>query len=286
MRFIYSSDIHGDEEKYEKLLQVALKGNYNNIVLGGDLLPKINITYELQKGFVNGYLKEYFKKLQEKNINCLCILGNDDFEPVDKDFDNLCSSFPNVFNIDKSQHSIEDCSFIGLSTVLDHPFGRKNNVAIEKGFEIQKQLGQPQMLINGQIYFIDDWENFAKRHLRNMEDILKELPEPESGKKCIYVFHMPPQNLNLGITGRGLSVGSMAIYKFLEKKQPFMSLHGHIHESPGMSGIWQAKLGNTTVIQGGQSELYKGNCVYMTIDTEKEICERYTDKVNNRPFYR
>ncbi len=125
MKFIYSSDIHGDTEKYKKLLQVALEDNYSTLVLGGDLLPKRNITYEMQRKFVYEYLQNYFKQLQEHHITCLCILGNDDFEPVNQDFNSLCSSFPNVFHIDKTEKSIEDCSFIGLSTVLDHPFGRK-----------------------------------------------------------------------------------------------------------------------------------------------------------------
>jgi Icc-related predicted phosphoesterase len=45
---------------------------------------------------------------------------------------------------------------------------------------------------------------------------------------------------------------SKAIYNFLERNQPLLSLHGHIHESPDPSRSWYAKLGSTLCIQPGQ----------------------------------
>ncbi len=42
-----------------------------------------------------------------------------------------------------------------------------------------------------------------------------------------------------------LHVGSIAIQRFIEKKQPYLTLHGHIHESTRLTGNWQEKIGNT-----------------------------------------
>lgn len=39
--------------------------------------------------------------------------------------------------------------------------------------------------------------------------------------------------------------GSVAIKRFIEKKQPLITLHGHIHESVRISGSWKEKIGRS-----------------------------------------
>ena len=56
------------------------------------------------------------------------------------------------------------------------------------------------------------------------------------------------------------------------KNQPFLSLHGHIHESPEMSGVWKANLGKTICIQPGQ--IHRFTCAI--IDTETREIQRLT----------
>jgi len=48
-------------------------------------------------------------------------------------------------------------------------------------------------------------------------------------------------------------VGSSATARFIETVQPLLTLHGHIHESPEESGVWQGRLGKTVCLQPGQS---------------------------------
>lgn len=126
MKFIYACDIHGDEYKYEKLLTEAIKLKAEYLVFGGDLLPKnYNDRYNEQRIFIDQFFDNYFSELKENNIKCICILGNDDLEQLDEIFENECSKFDNVFNIDNKKADFEDVSFIGLSKVLDHPLGVK-----------------------------------------------------------------------------------------------------------------------------------------------------------------
>jgi Icc-related predicted phosphoesterase len=73
---------------------------------------------------------------------------------------------------------------------------------------------------------------------------------------------MPPSRLGLDKCYDGGEVGSKAIYNFLEKYQPKLSLHGHIHESPEVTGRWYGKLGRTICIQPGQLDEF----TYVTID--------------------
>jgi len=39
--------------------------------------------------------------------------------------------------------------------------------------------------------------------------------------------------------------GSIAIRRFIEEKEPLITLHGHIHESARLTGSWQDKMGRT-----------------------------------------
>ena len=53
----------------------------------------------------------------------------------------------------------------------------------------------------------------------------------------------------------------------MEKEQPLLTLHGHIHESPKMSGSWKDKIGNTICINVGSG--YPEdilNCVVIDIE--------------------
>ena len=40
-------------------------------------------------------------------------------------------------------------------------------------------------------------------------------------------------------------VGSIAIQRFIQKKQPLLTLHGHVHESTRITGHWKEKFGKT-----------------------------------------
>jgi Icc-related predicted phosphoesterase len=42
-----------------------------------------------------------------------------------------------------------------------------------------------------------------------------------------------------------IHVGSIAIQKFIDKKQPFLTLHGHVHESTRLTGHWKERFGKT-----------------------------------------
>jgi len=40
-------------------------------------------------------------------------------------------------------------------------------------------------------------------------------------------------------------VGSIAIQRFIKRKQPLITLHGHIHESSRITGSWMDREGGT-----------------------------------------
>ncbi len=269
MKFIYACDIHGDEYKYKKILAEAIKQKIKYLVFGGDLLPKnCSDRYNEQKIFIEQFFNSYFTELKENNIKCVCILGNDDLEQLDEIFESECSKFDNVFNINNKKADIEDISFIGLSKVLDHPFGCKDRVVIEENLEMQFQLSRIIYVEKCRnILSIDEWKEY-RNSIEKMENILEYLPKITEGKKGIYVFHNPPFGIGLDVCIDKRQVGSKAITKFLEKSNAYMSLHGHIHESYRVTGIWKNELKSTICIQTGQTERGNKNMFYAVIDTD------------------
>ncbi len=39
--------------------------------------------------------------------------------------------------------------------------------------------------------------------------------------------------------------------RWIEERQPLLTLHGHIHESPVLSGHWAERIGNTICVNPG-----------------------------------
>lgn len=83
MKILYVTDLHGDKEKYKKTLEIAIEKGIHVIVNGGDMLPKQCNRHLEQPVFIKGFLREYFKELQEqsdyrkglysaKTVKCCC----------------------------------------------------------------------------------------------------------------------------------------------------------------------------------------------------------------------
>ena len=131
------------------------------------------------------------------------------------------------------------------------------------------QLGEGQMLeIDGFSMISTGWSNHTpwNTHREETEEQLgerieamaKQVPDPS---RAIFNLHCPPfksgldeapaidADLKLLHGGRALRpVGSTAVRQAIEKHQPLLSLHGHIHESKGA-----VKLGKTLSINPGSS---------------------------------
>jgi Icc-related predicted phosphoesterase len=77
---------------------------------------------------------------------------------------------------------------------------------------------------------------------------------------AVFLLHTPPYDTPLdraALDGKtyehvplDLHVGSMAVRRFIELRQPLLTLHGHIHESTRLTGDWKIQIGRTVCING------------------------------------
>ena len=70
-------------------------------------------------------------------------------------------------------------------------------------------------------------------------------------KKTVYVMHTPPYETNLDLVGKNWHIGSMAVKMFIEERQPYLTLHGHIHETVAVSREFKHQTGNTLSMSSG-----------------------------------
>jgi hypothetical protein len=85
----------------------------------------------------------------------------------------------------------------------------------------------------------------------SIAEALAALAERSDPQHTIYVCHTPPFDTPLDAMPRGRHVGSKALRAFIEQHAPPLTLHGHIHESPDMSGRYAVQLGATWSINPG-----------------------------------
>ena len=89
---------------------------------------------------------------------------------------------------------------------------------------------------------------------------LESLVGEEPLDRAVFLFHTPPFDTPLDraeLDGKSyehvtldLHVGSIAVRRFIEERQPLLTLHGHIHESTRLTGEWKIRLGRTVCING------------------------------------
>jgi uncharacterized protein len=272
MKIVFTTDLHGELWKHDRLLKAARDFRADVIINSGDMLPKAGNLFDQGK-FISGYLEKHFAQSAEHGISYLCYLGNDDLRIFDDLFEKTCEKYRGVVNLAQRKYGIGKYEFIGMNWVVDYPFRLKDRCRMDtRAYNFQIQFGTGLLSTPDGFEELPDWFSTAKT-LPAIEDELNRLPKPNNMAQSIYVMHMPPYRLGLDVCANGSEVGSKAIYNFLERNQPLLSLHGHIHESPETSGRWHAKLGDTLCIQPGQLTPF----TYVTMDLETMEFDRHVE---------
>lgn len=88
-----------------------------------------------------------------------------------------------------------------------------------------------------------------------IEKDLNMLSGTEDMTRAIFLFHTPPYQSLLdraALDGHkfehvplDVHVGSIAVQRFIAERQPWITLHGHIHESARLTGAWKQQTGRT-----------------------------------------
>lgn len=254
MKIGYASDLHGHLSHYEALLSIVQSQKIQALLLGGDLLPhkeRQDSGLREQIHFVRERFTPFASRLQKQgSLSLGLILGNDDFAGALPEFQKL-EKEGLLFLLKESPLFLDsELAVFGYPYVPPTPF-------LLKDFEKRDLNGdrpffQRRVFVTNEkgIQEMDEKTFFQTRS--TIEQDLGSWEMPSSPYRSICVMHSPPYGTFLDQLSDGQCAGSKAIKEFISRTQPWLTLHGHIHESPQVSGKYFQKIGNTLSINPGQ----------------------------------
>jgi len=285
-RVLYGSDFHGSDTVFRKFINAAFQYQANVLIVGGDvtgkgMIPIVNEGNGVYTGYLFGgrtdccnqeeidkfkktissvgfypivlekdeadhleqnpeamskrfeqemcqRVREWMilaeEKLTPKNIKLFFMPGNDDLFSIDE----VISEFPNIKNPDMQHYMIDDeHELVGCSYANMTPWKCVRD--LEEPDLKQKNDELAAMVLNPA-------KTIAVLHVPPIDSGLDTCPELDKNLKIVAIggqIVMKP-------------AGAHATREFIEKVQPMLSLHGHIHESPGHKHI-----GRTLCINAG-----------------------------------
>jgi len=283
---IFTSDLHGNLTQYKKLFKKAYEDKVDAIILGGDLTPKDsqNRTIKKQIFFLEKKLFPIIKQFNDQNkkrskdCETYIIMGNDDFKAnhsILKRYEKGVG-FKLIHNKCIKLH--ESFKIIGYSFVPLTPFIYKDWEKLDLNKKDERTT-RKDFLMKGKRTkgnnFIEVKFNLKERKNTIEKDLLR-LTKCSDPKKTVLVSHAPPQNTNLDMPNYNEHVGSAAIKEMIKEKQPYLTLHGHIHQTVDISGSFMNIIKETISISSGndhQSDrlaIIKLN-LYKPIKAKREI---------------
>ena len=247
---VFVSDLHGSTRRYETLFTVVAGECPSAVFLGGDLFPHF-----LETDFLDSYLIPMFARLRtemQQRYPCVfIILGNDDprcFEPrvMDADTDGLWTYAHN------RKLPFRENTVFGYSCVPPTPFRLKD----WERYDVSRFCDPGCVSPEEGVRSVAADEGEAK--WGTIEADLLRLTADDRLDTSVFLFHAPPYQTPLdraALDGNtfdhaplDLHVGSIAIQRFIEARQPLVTLHGHIHESARLTGHWKTQIGRTVCL--------------------------------------
>ncbi len=259
MKVLYTSDLHGETHLYHELLSLAISSSSEIVAIGGDLLPSFPPTKRYgdmvpnQKIFIDRFLSPFFKRMLETTSiqQIFLIPGNWDLgypflfrETTEK-----------ILDLNQKSYRLKNgYELIGYPFVPPTPFRPKDYEKMD-----DREAPWPPQKNPSYIRSSDQADRLIPidpyLYLRGRETIQEDLdrfPRPLHPKRTIYLMHSPPFGTRLDLIQGGKPVGSRSIKAFIQKNQPLLTLHGHVHESPELSGTYVDRIGETLSINPGQ----------------------------------
>jgi len=253
-RCLFVSDMHGRTDRYERLLAAVEAERPGAVFLGGDLLP-LGARSPSGGGFLLDWLAPRLEALRSRlgaaYPRILAVFGNDDPRAEE-------GSLAELERRSLLEHAHDRCTSLGSRPVYGYA------------------------CVPPTPFSLKDWERYdVSRYVDpgcvSPEEGYRSVPVPEGDTKwgtiaadlealvgaadvsgAVFLFHSPPHGTALdraALDGRTVDhapvdvhVGSIAIRRFIEARQPLVTLHGHVHESARLTGAWQDRIGRTVCL--------------------------------------
>lgn len=257
--FFFVSDLHGRIARYDALLSRIRDERPAAVFLGGDLLPshiaRLAEGQDAPDEFITRRLIPAFSEVQRdlggEYPQIFLILGNDDPRSAEDDIERGASL--GAWNYVHGRRSaVGRHPVFGYSFVPPTPFRLKD----------WERYDVSRFVDPGCVHPTEGWRSVPvperEIDLATIRADLGAIAPEEDLSDAIVLFHSPPYRTALdraALDGQSVDhvpldvhVGSIAIREFIERRQPLVTLHGHVHESARITGSWKDAIGRTVIL--------------------------------------
>jgi Icc-related predicted phosphoesterase len=250
----FVSDLHGRTDRYRKLFDAARAAHPRAIFIGGDILPHFGRA-DVAPDFVRQYLLPELGRLRgsmgSDYPRIFLIPGNDDPRIHEQALlEGEEAGLLSYMHMKRQQFG--PWTVYGYAITPPSPFRSKDWERYDVSRYVDPGSVSPE---EGMRSVPVDLAEI--RHGTIAAD-LEQLFGSEDLGKAVALFHAPPYGSGLdraALDGKSVDhvpldvhVGSIAIRRFIESRQPLITLHGHVHESARITGIWREHIGSTLSI--------------------------------------
>lgn len=289
-RILFATDMHGSEGTWRKFLNASVMLKVNYAVCGGDLTGKMIVPVVEDKDekctyYLMGKTHTIGKCDLDKAYKDIRGIGYYPYKTTESEYKEMSE---NPKKVDEVFHEVMLSTISRWLDLIPEKVPSEIKVVVCPGnddrFDVDELIANHKNVINaeGKIIDVDDshemvscgwvnpspWKTAREEEEDKLEQRLESyISKVKNVKTAIFNFHAPPfeskldeaplldKDLNPIIQGGSVvmvPVGSKAVRKTIEKHQPFLALHGHIHESSG-----SMKIGRTHCVNPG-SEYAEG----------------------------
>ena len=285
-RILYGSDFHGSDTVFRKFIASAFQYQADVLMVGGDVTGKAMIPVIHQGGgryaaswFGKDVAAANPVELEKvkKDISSIgfypIVLEKDEAEELENQPEKMSARFENeMCQRVREWMILAEEKLTPQNKLLYFMAGNDDLASIDQAVAEFKSIRNPDMThseIDGgyEVVGLSNANMTPWRCARDVEEqVLQQKLEVLTGliqhpERTIAILHVPPfssgldtcpeldKNLKMITEGGQVvmkSAGSTAVKAFIEKVQPMLSLHGHIHESPG-----HIHIGRTLCINAG-----------------------------------
>ena len=251
----FVSDLHGHTSRYEKLMNMIIADRPDAVFIGGDILPGLSMQQALNsvyQNFIQGYvvpkLAEMKAILGDDYPHIFIILGNDDGRYIEPSVQKAAAAgyWEYVHN---SKIRYDAFTIYGYACVPPTPFRLKD----WERYDVSRYVDPGCMSPEEGSHSVPTAE--SKIRYTTIKKDLEKLTGEDDLSKSIFLFHAPPYKTKLDradLDDRTVDhvpldvhIGSIAIKRFIKNRQPLVTLHGHVHESSRLTGLWKDRIGRT-----------------------------------------
>ena len=303
----FATDIHGSDICWSKFLNAGKFYGADVLILGGDMTGKAVVPFVHQGGtnYKVTLLEQEFQIANDDELTDMrkrvrsrgyypYLTNPDEISELDKDSDRVHEIFKQeVLRVVQQWMDLADKKLDGSDMKIYCSPGNDDMDEVDEIIRASRRV----LLVEGQVTPLDSnhemiasgWSNRTPWNTEREEDedqlkaryeaMISRLQDP---RNAVFNIHVPPYKSGLDdapeldkdlrpvLAGNSIiPVGSTAVRAAIEKTQPLLGLHGHIHEGRGA-----IRIGKTLCINPG-SMYEQGTLLGTIVKLGKNKVENY-----------